>query len=141
MKSSSQKIANKIFHLELEGHGKDNPILFRLTQTLEFTKVDFGYTTTNKYINGGWIKMAPDTYIEDILTKKRYKMVSASGITISPNKHNFQSNRDWQYYSLYFEPMPQIDRMINLIEVEKGTRNDFNYYNIALNMKDGMEMF
>jgi hypothetical protein len=30
--------------------------------------------------------------------------------------------------------------MINLIEVEKGNRNDFNYYNIFLNMKDGMEM-
>ena len=55
-------------------------------------------------------------------------------------KHNFQSNKDWQYYSLYFEPMVQVDRMINLIEVEKGNRNDFNYYNIFLNMKDGMEI-
>lgn len=140
MKGTLQKIANRIFHLEVEGHGKDNPILLRLTQTQEFTKVDFGYTTTNKYINGGWIKMAPDTYIEDTLTTKRYRMLNATGITISPNKHNFQSHKDWQYYSLYFEPMPQIDRIINLIEVEKGTRNDFNYYNIALTMKDGMEI-
>ena len=85
--------------------------------------------------------MAPDTYIEDILTKKRYKMLNATGISISPNKHNFQSNKDWQYYSLYFEPMVQVDRMINLIEVEKCNRNDFNYYNIFLNMKDGLELF
>ena len=35
----------------------------------------------------------------------------------------------------------QVDRMINLIEVENGNRNDFNYYNIALTMKDGMELF
>jgi hypothetical protein len=140
MKGTLQKIVNRIFHLEIEGHGKDNPILLRLTQTQEFTKVDFGYTTTNKYINGGWIKMSPDTYIEDTVTQKRYKMLNASGITISPNKHNFQSNKDWQYYSLYFEPLPQKDCTINLIEKEKGTLNDFNYYNIPIIMKDGIEM-
>jgi hypothetical protein len=67
-------------------------------------------------------------------------MLNASGITISPNKHNFQSNKDWQYYSLYFEPMAQVGRMINFIEVEKGTCNDFNYYNIALYMNDGIEI-
>ena len=44
MKGTLQKIANRIFHLEVEGHGKNNPILLRLTQTQEFTKVDFGYT-------------------------------------------------------------------------------------------------
>ena len=30
--------------------------------------------------------------------------------------------------------------MINFIEVEKGTLNDFNYYNIALYMNDGIEI-
>jgi hypothetical protein len=67
-------------------------------------------------------------------------MLNATGITISPNKHNFQSHKDWQYYSLYFEPMLQIDRLINLIEVEKGTRNDFNYYGIDLKMEEGIEL-
>jgi hypothetical protein len=36
--------------------------------------------------------------------------------------------------------MAQVGRMINFIEVEKGTRNDFNYYNIALYMNDGIEI-
>jgi hypothetical protein len=30
--------------------------------------------------------------------------------------------------------------IINLIKVEKGKRNNFYYYNIVLNMKDGMEL-
>jgi hypothetical protein len=36
--------------------------------------------------------------------------------------------------------MTQVDRRINLIEVEKGTRNDFNYYGIGLKMEEGIEI-
>jgi hypothetical protein len=36
--------------------------------------------------------------------------------------------------------MTQVDRRINLIEVEKGTRNDFNYYGIDLKMEEGIEL-
>ena len=84
--------------------------------------------------------MAKDTFIENVETKKRYKMIKASGITIAPQKLNFQSNKDWQYYSLYFEPMEQNDAVINLIEIENGTPNDFNYYNIEINFSDAIEM-
>ena len=136
-----QKNTKKIlFQLNVLGHSETNPILLRMLVTPEFTKVDFGYTTTNKYIRGGWIKMAKETFIENVATKKRYKMIKASGITIAPQKHNFQSNKDWQYYSLFFEPMEQKDAIVNLIEIEKGTPNDFNYYNIEINLSDAIEM-
>ncbi|WP_297868445.1 hypothetical protein [uncultured Flavobacterium sp.] len=84
--------------------------------------------------------MSKDTFIENVETKKRYKMIKASGITIAPQKHNFQSNKDWQYYSLFFEPMELKDAVINLIEIENGTPNDFNYYNIEINLSDAIEM-
>jgi hypothetical protein len=136
-----QKNTKKIlFQLNVLGHSETNPILLRMLVTPEFTKVDFGYTTTNKYIRGGWIKMAKETFIENVATKKRYKMIKASGITIAPQKHNFQSNKDWQYYSLFFEPIEQKDAIINLIEKEKGTKNDFNYYNIKLKLENGIEV-
>ena len=136
-----QKNTKKIlFQLNVLGHSEKNPILLRMLVTPEFTKVDFGYTTTNKYIRGGWIKMAKETFIENVATKKRYKMIKASGITIAPQKHNFQSNKDWQYYSLFFEPMEQKDAVINLIEKEKGTENDFNYYDVTLKISEAMEV-
>lgn len=136
-----QKNTKKIlFQLNVLGHSETNPILLRMLVTPEFTKVDFGYTTTNKYIRGGWIKMAKETFIENVATKKRYKMIKATGITIAPQKHNFQSNKDWQYYSLFFEPIEQKDAVINLIEKEKGTKNDFNYYNIKLKLENGIEV-
>jgi hypothetical protein len=138
---TKQKNSKKIlFQLNAMGHSETNPILLRVLLTPEFTKVDFGYTTTNKYIRGGWIKMAKETFIENIATKKRYKMINATGITIAPQKHNFQSKKDWQYYSLFFEPMEQKESIINLIEKEKGTPNDFNYYNIEIKMNDSIEL-
>lgn len=140
MKQKNKKQNNFILPLEVEGHGKNNAILYRITLTPNYTKLDFGYTTTSKYVNGGWIKIAPDTYIEDTLSKKRYRMINATGITISPNKHNFQSHKDWQYYSLFFEPLEQKDCVINIIEVENGTKNDFNYYNIFIKINDCIEL-
>ena len=32
------------------------------------------------------------------------------------------------------------DAVINLIEIENGTPNDFNYYNIEINLSDAIEM-
>ena len=40
---------------------------------------------------------------------------------------------------LFFEPMEQKDAGVNLIEIENGTPNDFNYYNIEINFSDAIE--
>lgn len=129
-----------VFHLNVLGHGESNPILLRINLFPEFTKIDFGYKTTNKYINGGWIKISPETFIENIDTNQRYIMTNATGITIAPAKRNFESKKDWQYYSLYFPPMIQKDTTINIIEKVKGNKTNFNYYNIPLKMQDGIEV-
>ena len=129
-----------VFHLNQIGHGESNPIILRVHLFPEFTKVDFGYTTTNIYDNGGWIKIAPETFIENIETKECFTMTKAVGITIAPEKHNFQSKKDWQYFSLFFPPIKQKDATINIIEKVKGNKHDFNYYNISLKLKNGIEL-
>jgi hypothetical protein len=137
MKKNSK---NLVFHINMFGHGESNPLLLRVNLFPEFTKIDFGYTTTDKYNNGGWIKISPDTFIENVLTKERYTLTNAIGITIAPAKRNFVSNKDWQYFSLFFPPLKQKDTLINIIEKVKGNKNDFNYYNIELKMADAIEM-
>ena len=122
------------------GDGESNPILLRISLFPELTKIDFGYITTEKYDNGGWIKISPNTFIENSESKKRYAMTNAIGITIAPELRNFESKKDWQYFSLYFPPIPQKDCMLNIVEVENGTPNDFNYHNITLKMADGIEI-
>ena len=129
-----------VFHLNMLGHGETNPILLRINLFPEFTKIDFGYTTTNRYINGGWIKIASDTFIENVATKERFPMIKAEGITIAPAKHNFKSKKDWQYFSLYFSTIKQKDMTLNIIEKVKGNKHDFNYYNIELKIADGIEV-
>lgn len=137
MEKNNKKL---VFHLNLFGHGESNPKLLRINLFPEFTKIDFGYITTDKYDNGGWIKISPDTFIENIETKNRIKLTNAEGITIAPAKLNFESTKDWRYFSLYFPPIPQKDCTLNIIEKENGTKNDFNYYNVSLKMADGVEV-
>lgn len=129
-----------VFHLNRLGHGESNPKLLRINLFPEYTKIDFGYITTDKYDNGGWIKISPDTFIENINTKVRYTLTNAEGITISPAKLNFESTKDWRYFSLFFPPISQKDCTINIIEKENGTKNDFNYYDVSLKMADGLEV-
>jgi hypothetical protein len=50
----------------------------------------------------------------------------------------FQSVKDWQFFTLYFQPIPQKDCVINIIEEEKPTPDDFNYYGIELKMNEGV---
>lgn len=136
-----KKDKNLVFNYNMFGHGESNPILLRISLLPEFTKIDFGYITTDKYNNGGWIKISPDTFIEDVVTKERYTLTNAIGITIAPAKRNFESYRDWQYFSLFFPSIKQKDTLINIIEKVKGNKNEFNYYNIELKMADGIELF
>jgi len=135
-----KKDKNLVFHYNILGHGESNPLLLRIILLPELTKIDFGYITTEKYYNGGWIKISPDTFIEDVVTKERYKLTNAIGITIAPAKRNFESKKDWQYFSLVFPPIKQKDTVINIIEKVKGNKNDFNYYNVELKMADGIEV-
>lgn len=129
-----------VFNLNVIGHGESNPILLRISLYPEITKIDFGYVTTDKYNYGGWIKIAPETFIENTVTKERFVLTNAVGITLAPAKRNFESNKDWQYFSLYFPAIPQKDCTLNIIEKIKGNKNDFNYYNVALKMENAIEM-
>lgn len=137
MKKNDKKL---VFHIEKFGHGESNPILLRINLFPEFTKVDFGYVTTDKYIHGGWIKISPNTFIENVETKERFVLTHADGITIAPAKRNFESKKDWQYFSLFFPPIKQTNCNINIIEKINGNKNDFNYYDIGLKMEDGLEV-
>jgi hypothetical protein len=129
-----------VFNLNIIGHGESNPILLRISLYPEITKIDFGYVTTDKYNYGGWIKIAPETFIENTVTKERFVLTNAVGITLAPAKRNFESNKDWQYFSLYFPAIPQKDCILNIIEKIKGNKNDFNYYNVWLKMENAIEI-
>jgi hypothetical protein len=41
---------------------------------------------------------------------------------------------------LYFPAIPQNNCTINIIEIENGSKKDFNYYDIELKMENGLEV-
>jgi len=122
---------------QLEGEIQ-NPKMLRIILTQEFTQIDFGYTTPWYYEKGGWIKIAPRTFLQAQDLPEKYYLKKAIGIGLSPKRSNFKSTEDWQFFTLYFEPIPQVDCIVNMIEAEKPTTNDFNYYGIALKMEEGI---
>jgi hypothetical protein len=52
----------------------------------------------------------------------------------------YKARTDWQFFSLFFAPLPQEDQKISLIEFETATRTGFNMYDIELQLKDSMVM-
>ena len=129
-----------LFTVNKKGHAQSNPDLLRIILDTEYTKIDFGYTAKEIYDSGGWIRMEKDTFIEIKETGKRYVLTQAIGIPINPEHHYFESKKEWRYFSLYFPAIPQTDCMINIIEIENGSKNDFNYYDIELKMENGVEV-
>ena len=129
-----------LFTLNKKSHSKGNPDLLRITLFADRTKIDFGYTAKEMYDSGGWIRMEKDTFIEIKETGKRYFLTHSEGIPINPEFHYFESIKDWRYFSLYFPAIPPTNCTINIIEIENGSVNDFNYYDIELKMNDGLEV-
>jgi hypothetical protein len=124
---------------------RENPCLLRVILSEKQTQLDFGYAATDIYIKGGWIRISPDTFLQIKGSEKRYKLTDAVNITIAPNLVEFESKADWCVFSLYFEPIPIKDCIIDMIEEENPTPNDFNFYNIQLHnvigiaLRDGVE--
>jgi hypothetical protein len=129
-----------LFTINKKGHSKSNPDLLRIILSPDHTKIDFGYTAREIYIKGGWIRMEQDTFLEIKETGKRYVLSQAIGIPINPEHHYFESKKDWRYFSLCFPAIPQTDCTLNIIEIENGSRNEFNYYDVELKMSEGVEI-
>jgi hypothetical protein len=117
---------------EMGTQAKTNPQLLRVLLHPACTQLDFGYAAPKLYDRGGWIRIAPHTYLRVQGSPLKYKMLEAINIRVAPDLVEFESQQDWQVFSLLFEPIPLRDCSIDMIEEENPTPNDFNFYNIRL---------
>jgi hypothetical protein len=65
---------------------KENPTILRIFMNDAFTQIDFGYVAPWKYKRGGWIRIAPYTFLEVKGDSKRYKLIQAKNIPLSPDQ-------------------------------------------------------
>ena len=136
MKKSAKDL---LFHAKAAS-GKKNPTLLRVVLGAQTTRLDFGYCAPFYYVKGGWITISPQTYLQLKGDTKQYALLDATGISQAPAKLNFESTKDYQFFSLFFEALPQTNLVFDMIEKRDGTPNDFNYYDIELKLADGVEV-
>lgn len=129
-----------LFELNEIREPNTNLVLLRAVLDSDYTRLDFGYIATSEFVKGGWIRIAPQTYIRIEGDSTKYTLNHAENIPLSPELLHFESNKDWQYFSLYFPVIPQKDCRIDIIETENPNDNDFNYYGIELNTDNAVEI-
>ena len=129
-----------LLQLNLVRKPKTNLILLRAILGKEYTRIDFGFIASNLYVRGGWIKMFPDSYLRTHSSEAKYKLKYTDDIPLAPDRLNFKSNKDWRYFSLFFEPIPKRSCKIDLIEVENPEDTDFNYYGIKIDLNNAEEI-
>ena len=128
-----------LFHVNANSD-EANPTLLRVILGAQTTRLDFGYAASSYYIKGGWITISPDTFLQVKGDSTPYLLKEAIGIAQAPIKLKFKSTKDYQFFSLHFEALPQTDLVFEMIEAVDGTPNDFNYYGIEIKLKDGVEV-
>lgn len=134
-----KQVKDLLFHVNADS-GKENPTLLRVILGAQTTRLDFGYIATSYYVKGGWITISPETFLQIQGDTKRYQLKEAIGIAQAPIKLVFKSTKDYQFFSLHFEPLPQQDLVFDMIEAVNGTPDDFNYFGIEIKLKEGVEV-
>jgi len=93
-------------------------------------RIDFIYKASTYYINGGWIQMDRDAYIQPKGSSEKYPLIQAIGIPIAPNKLHFRKQGQYHTYTLVFPALPPDTKSIDIIEkLAPGTY--FNFYDVA----------
>ena len=128
------------FSLNTADNRKQNPTILRIILSEEHAQIDMGYAAPDIYEYGGWIRISPSSYLHLHRSEKRFKLLQTRNITLAPKKVNFKSETDWCVFSLFFEPLPMKDCVIDIIENPHPTQNDFNYYGIEVSYIDSMEL-
>ena len=128
------------FSLNAADNRKQNPTILRIILSEEHVQIDMGYAAPDIYYKGGWIQISPLTYLHLHGSDKRFKLLQTRNITLAPTKVNFKSETDWCVFSLFFEPLPLRNCVIDIIENPHPTPNDFNYYGIEVSYIDSVEL-
>jgi hypothetical protein len=97
--------------------------------TEEYTRIDFIYRSSMVYINGGWIQMERNAYIQPVGSTQKYRLLRAIGIPIAPLKHYFKRQGEYYTYTLIFPALPKNTTQIDIIE-KLAPGSYFNFYNV-----------
>lgn len=99
----------------------------RIHRTATYTIIELVYD--NRYTHSARISIDPETFIRDCDTDKKYSLVRAEGIPMSPNEYSLSSYSEKVRFKLIFTAVPSSCRRINLIE---NLGSPWQFYGIHL---------
>ncbi|MBK6525187.1 MAG: hypothetical protein IPG07_06265 [Crocinitomicaceae bacterium] len=119
------------FNTNQPSHSNASQKLMSIELTDEYTRIDFEYTSSYQYINGGWINMHPRSFIRVVDSGTKYPLLRTENIPLKPTLYVFKASGVKHYYSLFFAAIPKDTLTIDIIELE-APGNYFNFYDVSL---------
>ena len=89
------------------------------------------HTAPDTYENGGWVRVEPGIILKETYGSRKYKLVKAEGVPLSPNKFTYSYKGQKLTFRLVFPKVANDISLIDLIECEDN-RNCFNFYGIKI---------
>ncbi len=97
------------------------------------TIINMLYHAQPIFIQGGWVRIDPQTFIRHSDTDEILPLLEAVNIPLSPERHHFKNADESLVFQLIFPAIPKSWERIDLIEKEPGDSSYFNFYGIKLN--------
>jgi hypothetical protein len=91
----------------------------------------FTHTSAQEYTNGGWVRIEPNITIKETYGLRKYKLIKAEGIPLSPNKFEYSYKGQTLSFRLIFPKIAYDINTIDLIECPSSP-NCFNFYGIQI---------
>lgn len=112
----------------------ENPVFERTNSHLfHVDKIELSNESTILYCtlavpNNSWASISPQTYIEDVESKRKYTIIKSEGIPFSPEVRNFDVGMICEVKLVF--PVLSLSSSFNLIENPEG--DGFNVYGVSL---------
>ena len=112
----------------------ENPVFERTNSHLfHIDKIELSNESTILYCslvvpNNSWASISPQTYIEDVESKRKYTIIKSEGIPFSPEERNFDIGMKCEVKLVF--PVLTSTSGFNLIENPEG--DGFNVYGVSL---------
>lgn len=108
-----------------------NVTIDRVEITYNNTIIYCTHTAPSGITNGGWVRMSPDVVLKATYLPRRYKLIRAEGIPLSPEKFYYSYSGQKLNYRLIFPRIADDISYIDLIE-DADNSNAFNFYGIKI---------
>jgi hypothetical protein len=89
------------------------------------------HTAPDYYEKGGWVRVEPNIFLRESYGTRRYKLLKAEGVPLSPNKFNYSYKGQTLSFRLIFPKIASDIERVDMIECEND-KNCFNFYGLKL---------